>query len=119
MTRVEWQQLAERRLADAKALLDAHRWDAAYYLAGYAVEFAIKSCIVKRVEGAPGHIFVDRRFSEKCWTHDFAALVELADLKAILHAEMVASPNFASNWSAVTEWNENSRFTIVPHQLAK
>ena len=49
MDRLQWQQLAERWLVDAKALLDAHRWSAAYYLAGYAVECGLKACVLARV----------------------------------------------------------------------
>jgi hypothetical protein len=119
VTRLEWQQLAERRLADAKAMLDARRWDAAYYLAGYAVEFGLKSCILKRVENAPGLIFEDRRFSEKCWTHDLEVLMKLADLESVLRADTAANPAFHDNWTDVTDWNENSRFESVPHYVAK
>src|SRR5688572_16642943 len=70
VTRVEWQQLAERWLVDAKRLLDDHRWSAAYYLAGYAVECGLKACILKRVGATPELIFDERKFSERCWTHD-------------------------------------------------
>ena len=34
------------RLREAKLLLDAKDWDGAYYLAGYAVEFALKIRII-------------------------------------------------------------------------
>ena len=47
MTRAEFQQLAEQRLLEAKALLDQGKWDGAYYLAGYAVELALKACVIK------------------------------------------------------------------------
>jgi HEPN domain-containing protein len=48
MNRTEFQSLAEVRIREAKALLDAGLWDGAYYLAGYAVECALKACIAKR-----------------------------------------------------------------------
>jgi hypothetical protein len=38
----ELRQLAQDRILDAKALLAARRWSGAYYLAGYAVECALK-----------------------------------------------------------------------------
>jgi len=62
VTRLEWQQLAERWLVDAKRLLDDHRWSAAYYLAGYAVECGLKACILVRVAAAPEVIFDDKSF---------------------------------------------------------
>jgi len=42
VTKAEFQELAEQRLAEAKALLDQGQWDGAYYLAGYAVELALE-----------------------------------------------------------------------------
>lgn len=53
MNRTQWQKLAERWLEDAKALLDAERWPAAYYLAGYAIECGLKACVLVRVATEP------------------------------------------------------------------
>lgn len=47
MNRSDFQDLAQIRLAEAAALLQAERFDGAYYLAGYAVECALKACIAK------------------------------------------------------------------------
>ena len=82
MNRLQWQELAEMRLADARALLKAHRWSAAYYLAGYAVECGLKACILARMSTAAEVIFDDKKFSEKCWTHALIDLVKLAGLEA-------------------------------------
>src|SRR5260370_26717430 len=79
MNRAELQKMARERLLDAKALLDGKRWAYAYYVAGYAVECALKSCILARMVETGG-VFKDKRFAEKCWTHDFGELVELAGL---------------------------------------
>src|SRR6266545_3010776 len=87
MNRLEWRQLAERWLKDAKILLDNRRWSAAYYLAGYAVECGLKACVLARVGISPEVIFGARRFSERCWTHDLEELVRLADLAGALEAE--------------------------------
>ena len=76
MDRLGWQQLAERWLVDAKKLLDEHRWSAAYYLAGYAVECGLKACVVVRVAASPEIIFESKQFSANCWTHDIMDLKE-------------------------------------------
>jgi HEPN domain-containing protein len=47
MTRKDLQKLAAIRLKEAKLLLAANAPDGAYYLAGYAVECALKACIAK------------------------------------------------------------------------
>jgi hypothetical protein len=67
MNRAELQQLARDRVRDAKALLAAHRWSGAYYLAGYAVECALKSCVIVYLMKTDQ--FPERRFSEQCWAH--------------------------------------------------
>lgn len=45
MNRVDFRQLAGLRIAEAKVLLDNNLYAGAYYLAGYAVECALKACI--------------------------------------------------------------------------
>jgi len=47
MTRNDFKELAEVRIDEANALLSAGKYDGAYYLAGYAVECALKACIAK------------------------------------------------------------------------
>jgi hypothetical protein len=43
--KAEWQELASARLDDAEILLRSERFSAAYYLAGYGVECALKARI--------------------------------------------------------------------------
>jgi HEPN domain-containing protein len=43
LNRRDFQELALVRLNEAKVLLDAGHFDGAYYLAGYAVECALKA----------------------------------------------------------------------------
>jgi HEPN domain-containing protein len=50
MNRNYFRQLAELRLKEAKALLAAELPDGTYYLAGYAVECALKACIAKMTQ---------------------------------------------------------------------
>jgi hypothetical protein len=119
MTRIEWQQLAERWLVDAKRLLDDHRWSAAYYLAGYAVECGLKSCVLVRVAASPEVIFNDRKYSEKCWTHSLWELVKLADLEAARAADSVANTALGKNWMVVKDWSEVARYKTTSHQKAK
>lgn len=80
VNRAQLRQLAEDRILDAECLLASGRPAGAYYLAGYTVECGLKACIMAHVEAA-GAIFQDKKFSEKCWTHDLEELVKLANLK--------------------------------------
>ncbi len=110
VTKPEWQRTAEERVGDAAALLKARRWSAAYYLAGYAVECALKACVVAYLKKNISVIFRDRRFSEKCWTHDFDELFKLAGLKAQWDADKAANPTLRNNWLIVNTWKETARY---------
>lgn len=112
MTRADWQRIAEERAKDAQALLTVSQWSGAYYLAGYAVECGLKSCVLCRLSAAPELIFLDKRFSEKCWTHDLEDLTELADLVSILSSAVAASPALDTNWRTVALWSELDRYRI-------
>ena len=107
---MEWRRMAESRVRDAAALLKARRYSAAYYLAGYAVECGLKACAVAYVKKNLEVIFRDRKFSEKCWTHDFEELLRLADLTARWVAEIAANPALKRNWQVVKNWKETARY---------
>ena len=79
MNRTQLQRLAAERVEDAQVLPANGRWTAAYYLIGYAVETALKACILKFVEET-GVIFTDKKFAEKGWTHRFQDLIKQANL---------------------------------------
>lgn len=112
MTRADWQQIAEERLLAADALLAAHMWPSVYYLAGYAVECGLKSCILARVATAPEVIFLEKRFSEKCWTHEIEELVKLAGLEATRATDIGGNPALGANWLLAGNWNEKSRYQM-------
>lgn len=116
MDRAEWQQLADRWAEDARALLAAHRWSAAYYAAGYAVECGLKACVLARVAAAPGVLFEDRRFSDRCWTHNLRDLLKLAGLEA---DEAAAAAGCRRNWAIVLRWSEQARYQSATHHQAK
>ena len=110
LTRTDFRHLADVRAAEAAVLLAAGRWDGAYYLAGSAVECGLKACIMKRVENT-GIIFEDKKFAERCWTHNIEHLVDLADLTAARDTDTAADPLLQDNWDVVIMWNEASRYT--------
>lgn len=110
MNRAEFQRLANERILDAKVLLTAKRWACAYYVAGYAVECGLKACLLARIEGAVEVVFTDRKFSEKCWTHNLAQLIELAGLSAVFASDLKANPELQDHWTITKNWNESRRY---------
>ena len=114
--RAEFRELATVRLKEAKVLLDAELWDGAYYLAGYAVEVGLKACIIKIVQATDA--FLDRKFSERCYTHNLIELHKLAGLETLLKTAGVADSDFLKNWRSATAWSEQKRYHRVPKREA-
>ncbi len=108
MNRTDLQRLAKERVRDAKALLATGRWAGAYYMAGYAVECALKSCVIAHLMKSDQ--FPEKRFSEQCWTHNLKQLLNLAGLTAALAADMQADPDLSAKWGWVEQWSESSRY---------
>jgi hypothetical protein len=75
VNRAGFQKLAEMRLEDAKILLDQGKWPAAYYLAGYSVECALKACIIAFLNRSDE--WPEPGFSNRCYTHSLDALLGL------------------------------------------
>ncbi len=120
MNRTHWRNLAEERVLDARLLLQGGRWGAAYYLAGYAVEAGLKSCVLAYVENQNADvIFREKKFSESCWTHNLRLLVKLAGLQAVLDAEGDGNPRLRINWAHVARWNETSRYQPATESEAR
>jgi HEPN domain-containing protein len=116
VNRAEFQVLAEERAADAQALLEAGRWSGAYYLAGYAVECALKACIAKRTRE---HDFPDRDLAQKSYTHDLEKLIDLADLKPDRDNHVARNPVLGAHWLVLKDWTEQSRYRICPEDEAR
>ena len=111
MNRTQLKQLAEDRIQDAEHLLNGGRWAGAYYLAGYAVECGLKACILAFVQASGAAIiFEDRKYSEKCWTHDLEDLIKQANLKATWEADVAANTVLRDHWNVAINWNELSRY---------
>ena len=129
MNQAELQRLATERIADAKVLLDGNRWEFAFYTAGYAVECALKSCVLKRMVYT-AWVFEEKWKAQDCLTHDFRELVRLAGLENELNAKAArAAANapsggpagglFNAFWSIVSSWNVSARYQSRTEPEAK
>lgn len=103
------QALAQMRFEDASLLLEAGRYGAAYYLAGYSVECALKARIVTQFRS---HVIPNRKLVNDIYTHDLSKLLSLAGLMEQHRSAVAASANFSANWSFVVEWDEGSRYDL-------
>jgi HEPN domain-containing protein len=108
--RREFQRLADLRAEEARILVRARKQQGAYYLAGYAVECALKACIAKqtkRHEFPPGSDYI-----RHIYTHNLEQLLREAGLDKQLDNDMRANAELAKNWNAVKVWDEGKRYVI-------
>lgn len=111
MNRALLQRLCDERLEDARVLLEQKRWPASYYIAGYSLECALKSCILAYIERT-GIIFEDKKFAQNCWTHNIEELVAQADLKIERDRAAGQNPIFGQHWQIAKDWSEASRYQL-------
>ncbi len=107
MNRDDLRALTRQRLREARALLEANLPGGAYYLAGYAVECAVKACIAAKTRR---YEFPNKGKVLESYTHDLSKLVRTAGLQAALDQEAQLHPAFAVNWATVKDWTEESRY---------
>jgi HEPN domain-containing protein len=111
MHRNDFQKLAQMRLEEAKVLRDNGRFDGAYYLAGYALECALKACIAKqtRADEFPPTPEIVKDF----YSHSLDKLLNGAQLRREFEERAAADKRFAQSWNLVKDWSEKSRYE--PH----
>ena len=110
------QQLSAERVKDAEALLIAAQTSGAYYLAGYAVECALKACIAKRTNQ---YDFPDKKYAMECYTHNLEDLVKSSGLFTQLKIDMKLNAGLETNWLTVKDWSESSRYEITSDSKAQ
>lgn len=101
--------MAKMRIRDAQVLLKTGRnASGSYYLAGYAVECALKACIARgtRVGDWPPSVEVVREL----YTHDLGKLLKQARLDQLLKNAANTNQNLSDNWIVVKDWSEQSRY---------
>lgn len=117
MNRADFKKLALARLGDAQILFRNRRFSAAYYIAGYAIECALKACIAKktkRYDFPPGHDYI-----RLCYTHSFDNLRDASGLKGAIEMKRATDPSFDRNWWLVNSWSEKSRYDSHTAKEAK
>ena len=116
MDRKDLQALSKIRIKEARTLLNSGLYDGAYYLAGYAVERALKACIAK---STLRHDFPDKKKVEASHTHNVRELVRVANLEDERLKNARADPTFRNNWDLVELWSEQSRYRRHDADIAR
>ena len=108
MNRSDFQTLAEMRIKEALALLENQCYEGAYYLAGYAVECALKACIARNTNQYD--FPPDRNTVNRIYSHNLEWLMHEAHLERAHETETQTHSQFAVNWYHVTKWSEAARY---------
>ena len=111
MNRADLQQLSHERIEDARALIAAKQWSGAYYVAGYALECALKACILAYIDRT-GIIFEDKKYAQSCWTHNIEDLVKQADLTIERDKASRTKNTLGQHWLIAKDWSESSRYRM-------
>jgi len=106
-TRTDFQLLAELRAKEAAVLARNGNEEGAHYLAGLAIECALKACIAKKTKAEE---FPHKGNSEKVYIHVLNDLLQLAELADLLDRDMKTNTALATNWNTVKGWNVESRY---------
>jgi len=89
-------------------LLAAKKYDGAYYLAGYAIECALKSCVAKQVRKFD---FPNKKLALDSHSHNLDQLLGVSGLKKTHQEEMNINADFKAKWLVVRDWSENARYS--------
>jgi hypothetical protein len=113
--RAHFQRLAELRLAEARILARERQFSGAYYIAGYAIECALKARIAAlfRENEIP-----DRNLVNRVYTHDLTALLNLSGLEKPLERDRQSEKDLDRRWSIVKNWTEQARYSTWTEQEA-
>jgi HEPN domain-containing protein len=104
-----FRQLAELRLTEAKLLYANGLASGAYYLAGYAVECALKAVIAA---GFRANEIPDQSRVNNIYTHNLKDLLNLAGLKSPLENDMNEVSELRESWVTISKWSEHARYEV-------
>lgn len=90
-------------------MADAGHPCGAYYLAGYALECALKARIASRFREDE---IPDRALVNSIYTHELTTLFRLAGLESELEDAIELDVELGRRWAIVKKWSEQTRYAI-------
>jgi HEPN domain-containing protein len=118
--RLEFQEMALLKIKEANLLHKNGLYHGAFYLSGYAMEFALKAAVCRNLD--MDDFFEEKKSNdkskpsggifEKMKTHDIGTLLIMAGLYNKLNAFKEANEEFEIKWNYITtkQWNEQCRY---------
>jgi len=119
-TIVDIQNLAEKRLKEAKVLLANDFYEGAFYLAGYSIELMLKARICKHLEIEHFYQKQPEPLKKAYFVHNLEQLLTLSGLRKKYEDEI--NPAIGNNkvlnknWNKIGSWSESSRYDCSVQQ---
>ena len=104
LPRKQLQALARLRLREAEALYSARLFDGSVYVAGYAVELALKARICRLLDLANYPLELGQAFR----VHNLEQLKALAGLTSQI--DPIKNKDLFDNWSRAVDWDPEQRY---------
>ena len=122
-SRSDLQKLTKQRLDEANALLSLNFADAAFYLAGYSIECALKAAVCRTLDqndfyepdrSNKGARYVQDRIFREFKTHNYNDLLVLSGLSAKFELARVSDSLLYSAWTDIEKagWTEQFRYEL-------
>ncbi len=123
MTRLEFQQIALLRLDEAETLLKQGKYNGCCYLAGYALESALKAAICKRMDNDDFFDVLKSETLRAFKIHNLKELIILAGLSREYSILRTDNPILYDNWLVIFDeirWSEQMRYQMtMTHENAE
>lgn len=107
-------ELANRRIDEARVLLENNYYEGAIYLAGYAIELSLKSKICSLLDIPNLFSFrsnnIRKEYLRSYKSHDLEQLILLSGLRNKFQDAKSENLRLFENWSVVCEWSEEKRY---------
>lgn len=116
MNRSDFIKLAKMRLSESKILLSRKKYSGAYYLCGYAIEYALKAYFAKQIKKSE---FPDKEAVFRIYQHSPTELMKASGLQTRFQKQLVTDKDFAIYWKTVADWSEEARYEIHSEKEAK
>ncbi|MEN9327832.1 MAG: hypothetical protein RI947_640 [Candidatus Parcubacteria bacterium] len=110
-------KIARKRLSEARLLLSSNENSGAYYLAGYAIELALKACYCKQV-GKYSYP-PERKIYDQLYTHDLNQILTVSGVKPLFDNTVQSNTKLQSAWEVAKDWSEKTRYHIISKSDAK
>ena len=122
-SRSDFHTLTRQRLDESNALLPLNFPDAAFYLAGYSIECALKAAVCRTLDqndfygpdrGNKSTRYVQDRVLREFKTHNYSDLLVLSGLSAKLNTARQTDPKIEAAWFFIEgmNWSEQSRYQL-------